>query len=51
MASQFAFGLVAGFVVSRHEPIATMQYLPFVVRAGIEGSRIEPEKTEDGSDI
>ena len=29
LASQFAFGLVAGFVVARHEPIATMQYLPF----------------------
>jgi hypothetical protein len=44
MASQFAFGLVAGFVVARHEPIATMQYLPFVVRAGIEGSGIEDQK-------
>jgi len=44
MASQFAFGLVAGFVVARHEPIATMQYLPFVIRAGIEGSGIGDEK-------
>src|SRR5215471_16174175 len=51
IASQFAFGLVAGFVVSRHEPIATMQYLPFVVRAGFKGSGIEPKKTGDGSDI
>jgi len=49
MASQFAFGLVAGFVVARHEPIATMQYLPFAARAGIEAPGIEQEKTEGGS--
>src|SRR5258708_8650577 len=45
MASQFAFGLVAGFVVARHESIATMQYLPFAVRAGIEAPGIEDEKS------
>lgn len=49
MASQFAFGLVAGLVVARHEPIGTMQYLPFAVRAGIEAPGIEDEKTEGGS--
>jgi hypothetical protein len=49
MASQFAFGLVAGFVVARHEPIATMQYVPFAVRAGIEAPGIEDEKNEGGS--
>ena len=49
LASQFAFGLVAGFVVARHEPIATMQYLPFAVRAGIEAPGLEDEKPEDGS--
>lgn len=49
MASQFAFGLVAGFVVNRHEPIATMQYLPFAVRAGFEAPGIEDEKREGGS--
>ena len=49
MASQFAFGLVAGFVVARHEPIATMQYLPFAVRAGFEAPGIEDEKGEGGS--
>jgi len=48
MASQFAFGLVAGFVVGRHEPIATMQYLPFAVRAGIEAPGIEDEKSDSG---
>jgi hypothetical protein len=46
MASQFAFGLVAGWVVSRHEPIATMQHLPFAVRAGIEAPGISEEKGE-----
>jgi len=49
IASQFAFGLVAGFVVARHEPIATMQYLPFAVRAGFEAPGIEQEKSEGGS--
>jgi len=44
MASQFAFGLVAGLVVARHEPIGTLQYLPFAVRAGIEAPGIEEEK-------
>jgi hypothetical protein len=45
MASQFAFGLVAGFVVARHEPIATMQYLPFAIRAGFEAPGLEDEQT------
>src|SRR5579863_1753740 len=49
MASQFAFGLVAGFVVARHEPIATMQYLPFAVRAGFEAPGVEDEKGEGGA--
>jgi hypothetical protein len=44
MASQFAFGLVAGFVVARHERISTMQYLPFAVRAGIEAPGISDKK-------
>jgi len=49
MASQFAFGLVAGFVVNRHEPIATMQHLPFAVRAGLEAPGISEENNEDGA--
>jgi hypothetical protein len=48
IASQFAFGLVAGFVVARHEPIGTMQYLPFAVRAGIEAPGIDDDKNEEG---
>ena len=47
LASQFAFGLVAGFVVARHEPIATMQYLPFALRAGIEAPGIDKEKSDN----
>lgn len=49
MASQFAFGLVAGFVVARHEPIATIQYLPFAVRAGLEAPGLENEEGEGGA--
>jgi hypothetical protein len=49
MASQFAFGLVAGFVVRRHEPISTMQYLPFAVRAGFEAPGLEGEPGESES--
>ena len=44
IASQFAFGLVAGFVVARHERVSTMQHLPFAVRAGIEAPGIRGEK-------
>jgi len=51
LASQFAFGLVAGFVVARHEPIATMQYLPFAVRAGFEAPGLADEKNEGGSEL
>jgi hypothetical protein len=38
IASQIAFGLVAGFVVSRSTRIPTDQVVPLVVRAGIEGT-------------
>ena len=47
MASQFAFGIVAGFVVARHEKISTMQHLPFAVRAGIEAPGIGDEKGDN----
>ena len=36
VASQIAFGVVAGVVVSRQARISTMQHLPFAVRAGVE---------------
>jgi hypothetical protein len=42
MASQIAFGVVAGIVVVRQERISTRENLPFVVRAGIEAPGIMP---------
>jgi hypothetical protein len=48
MAAQFAFGMVAGFVVSRRTRIPTMQHLPFAVRAGIEAPGIMGEKGGEG---
>jgi hypothetical protein len=50
MASQFAFGLVAGFVVARHERISTLQHLSFAMRAGLEAPGIGGEKREGESD-
>jgi hypothetical protein len=44
MASQIAFGVVAGFVVVRQERVSTRENLPFVVRAGIEAPGITPPR-------
>ena len=49
MASQIAFGVVAGIVVERQERVSTRENLPFVVRAGIEAPgiiahRVDTEK-------
>ena len=38
IASQVAFGVVAGWVVSRSERIATAQTLPLAMRAGLEAT-------------
>src|SRR5262249_30880599 len=38
IVSQIAFGLVAGVIVSRATPVATMQTLPLHVRAGMHAS-------------
>jgi hypothetical protein len=46
IASQVAFGAVAGWVVSRTEPIATAQSLPLALRAGLEVGGL-PRETED----
>jgi hypothetical protein len=47
IASQVAFGVLAGWVVSRTEPIATAQRLPLAARAGLEtGGRYR--ETHDG---
>ena len=42
MASQVAFGVVAGIVVVRQERVKTRENLPFIVRAGIEAPGIIP---------
>ncbi len=44
MASQVAFGVVAGLVVARHERISTRENLPFAMRAGVEAPGIMAEK-------
>ena len=44
MASQVAFGVVAGFVVVRQARVPTTENLPFAVRAGIEAPGIMQEK-------
>ena len=47
-ASQLAYGLVAGWVVSRRERIASAQPLPWQLRAGVEGSGLLPESPNEG---
>ena len=40
IASQTAFGLVAGYVIQRIEPIAILQRTPFAARAGVEAAGV-----------
>lgn len=50
VASQFGFGVVAGLVVSRRERIATLQPLPWRLRAGVEATGLRggtPEEEEE----
>ncbi len=47
IASQVAFGVFAGWVVSRTEPIATVQRLPLALRAGLEASGLYREPRGD----
>ena len=44
VASQFAFGIVAGLVVVRQQRVPTHQFVPFLMRAGIEAPGISQEK-------
>jgi hypothetical protein len=44
MASQIAFGVVAGIVVVRQESVSTRENLSFVLRAGIEAPGIVPTR-------
>jgi hypothetical protein len=42
IASQIAFGVVAGFVVVRQHRVSTRENLPFFLRAGIEAPGTVP---------
>ncbi len=44
MASQFAFGIVAGLVVMSQSRVRTRENLPFALRAGIEAPGIMPPR-------
>jgi hypothetical protein len=44
MASQVAFGIVAGVVVLRQTRVTTRENLPFAMRAGIEAPGIIPSR-------
>jgi hypothetical protein len=44
IASQFAFGIVAGLVVVRQERVRVRQFMPFAMRAGIETPAAADEK-------
>jgi hypothetical protein len=44
VASQFAFGIVAGLVVVRQQRVRISQFVPFAVRAGIEAPGMTREK-------
>ena len=47
IASQIAFGVVAGFVVARQQRVSTRENLPFVLRAGIEApGTVLPRESE-----
>ena len=47
VASQIAFGLVAGFVISRAVPVATMQTWPLAARAGVEATGMDRERERE----
>jgi hypothetical protein len=44
IASQFAFGIVAGLVVANLARVHTRQFVPFLMRAGIEAPGFSEEK-------
>jgi len=44
IASQFAFGIVAGLIVVRQQRVRTPQFVPFLIRAGIEAPGMMEEK-------
>jgi hypothetical protein len=42
--SQIAFGVAAGYVISRTQPVATMQTWPLAARAGVESPGVSPPR-------
>ena len=46
VASQFAFGIVAGLVVVRQERVRTRQLVPFLARAGIDAPGLMKERPD-----
>src|SRR5216684_9241688 len=49
VASQVAFGVVAGFVVVRQESIPTRENVAFALRAGVEAPGILPPRGSEGA--
>jgi hypothetical protein len=47
VASQIAFGIVAGLVVVRQSRMLTRENLPFAMRAGVEAPGIIPPRREE----
>jgi hypothetical protein len=47
VVSQIAFGLAAGYVVSRAQPVGTMQTWPLVARAGVEAPGLRGLRERD----
>lgn len=47
IASQFAFGITAGFVISRFNRVPTMQFLPLGDRLGLEMTRVRRDPGAD----
>ena len=47
VVSQIAFGIAAGVVVARAQPLVTMQTWPLAARAGVESSTPRAEQEED----
>jgi len=48
IASQCAFGVVAGLIVKRQHPVPTRQIMPFAVLAGLEAPGAMHEKSGEG---
>jgi hypothetical protein len=44
VASQIAFGLATGYVIDRATPVATAQTRPFVARARVEATGLDPRR-------